>query len=191
MSLPPQLAAPIDEQDAAKIVAYFADVTPPPETWAMEFDVDPRTGEPHRGSDFQYGNIMLNWGLFMAAIADGALTLVGAEHVSEHELAIIAVSAALLLWQALKAAGTEELTDVETYVFCTLWQNRDKETKTVPKAGLLQEVNKMRTKYGHAPFSQKEVDNALSHLQDVKTIRESRNDSSRWWIREWVHVKYR
>ena len=65
------------------------------------------------------------------------------------------------------------------------------EDQTVPETILLPKVNEDRARYGHAPLSEKELADALGTLERMQCIKRSRNDPARWWLREWIRVKYR
>ena len=71
-----------------------------------------------------------------------------------------------------------------------MWMNCDEE-RTVENAILLSKVNQQRAEHAHAPVSETELTEALTTLERMRCIQRSRNDHTRWWLREWIRVKYR
>jgi hypothetical protein len=97
---------------------------------------------------------------------------------------------ALILWDRIWSLLRITITDKEACVVWIMWMNCG-EDRTVPEAILLPKVNEDRAQHGHAPLSEKELAEALATLEKMRCIQRSRGDHTRWWLREWVSVKYR
>jgi hypothetical protein len=52
-------------------------------------------------------------------------------------------------------------------------------------------VNEDRERHGHSPLSEKELTEVVATLERMRCIKRSRNDNTKWWLREWVRVEYR
>jgi hypothetical protein len=96
----------------------------------------------------------------------------------------------LILWDRLWSLLRIKITDKEACLVWIMWTNCG-EDQTVPEAILLPKVNEDRARHGHAPLSEKELADALATLERMRCIQRSRSDHARWWLREWIRVKYR
>jgi hypothetical protein len=97
---------------------------------------------------------------------------------------------ALILWDRLYSLLRIKIEEKEACVIWVMWMNCDQE-RTVEHAVLLPKVNENRNQYGHAPLSEQELSKALSTLERMRCIERLRDDHTRWWLREWIRVKYR
>jgi hypothetical protein len=136
------------------------------------------------GVSVKPGNVRLNMRQLVKCIASGVITIVGVV-----QLPWTAVFGALVIWDDLYAGTRIELSESDASVMWTLWLNRD-EDHTVAERGLLQKVNEERHKYGATELTQRELDDSLQRLSTLRSI-ERANDESRWWLREWVRVRYK
>ncbi len=97
---------------------------------------------------------------------------------------------ALILWDRLWSLLRIKITEKEACVIWVMWMNCDAD-QTVPEAILPVKVNEDRARHGHSPLSDKELAEAVATLERMRCIQRSRNDHTKWWLREWVRVKYR
>ena len=61
---------------------------------------------------------------------------------------------------------------------------------TVAKDEVLDAVTRERHRFGKPPLSEEEVGYALRDLCRMRCIEQSSRDPERWWLREWVRVKF-
>jgi hypothetical protein len=90
------------------------------------------------------------------------------------------------IWSLLKV----QISEVEAVLIWVMWMNCDEE-HVVAESILLEKVNAERTRHSRKPITQGEFEAALATLEKMKCIQHSRNDGSKWWLRERVSVKYR
>ena len=169
------------ELSAAEVVQEFADVTAPPEEWEL-IVMDP--GGRGGGSTRKPGNVILNLGKLVRAIASGTLAITGA-----MEAKWTLMVAALFTWNELWSSLSIEIGEDVACVAWALWISRD-DSNTVAKAEVSQAVTCERQRFGRQPLSAKEVEYALRDLVRMRCIKQSVNDPERWWLREWVNIKY-
>jgi hypothetical protein len=177
----------IDDSDllADRVVQQFADVTAP------YYEAEPMRlmtfgeGGIGGGSTTKPGNVMLNIGKLVRAIASGILTIAGATTAPW-----LLVIGALVTWDALWSCLNLKLTEEHACAVWVLWENRD-DNNTFPKSEVLGAVNRERTKFGMRPLSAMAIDRALDDLVKMRCIKQSASDPERWWLREWVQIKYR
>lgn len=169
---------------ADRVVQQFADVTAPyREPERFEF-MRLRPGGVGGGSTTKPGNVALNLGKLVRAIATGILTVAGAAATPW-----LLVIGALVTWDALWSCLNLKLTEDHACVVWALWKNRE-DNNTFPKSDTLDAVNRERAAFGNQPLSAMEVDRALSDLARMGCIEQSANDPQRWWLREWVRIRY-
>lgn len=174
----------LPDDSARMLVKHFAAIAPPDsELVASSSRVDMDAGGRGGGVSVKPGNVRLNMRQLVSAIASGVLTVVGAV-----QLPWTAVFGALVIWNNLFAASRVALSESDASVLWTLWLNRDDEN-TVAEAGLLGRVNEERRRHGRADLAQRDLDESLQRLSRLQSI-ERAADKSRWWLREWVSVKY-
>jgi hypothetical protein len=177
---------PTDEaaQLAADTVGHFADVTAPYwEAPPMEL-VTMRSGGHGGGTTTKPGNVVLNLRKLVRAIATGALTIAGTMAVPWT-----LIVGALVTWDNLWSCLKLKINDVQACVLWSLWQARDNHN-TIAKADVFEAVKRERQAAGAQPLSQREIDYALDDLVKMRCIKQSSSDPERWWLREWVKVKY-
>jgi hypothetical protein len=177
----------IDDADllAAQVVQRFADITAPyyePEPMRLMVLSEGGVGG---GSTTKPGNVVLNLRKLVRAIASGILTIAGA--TAAPWLLLIG---ALVTWDALWSCLSLKLTEDHACVVWTLWKNRD-DDNTFPKSGTVDAVNLERAAFGKQSLSAMEVNRTLDDLARMGCIKQSANDPQRWWLREWVRIKYR
>ena len=177
------IGEPMDEKSVAAIIGCFAVITPPEYRFVVRM-VRMNEGGRDGGDSLKPGNILLNMRQLVTAIAGGVLTVIGVV-----QMPWTAVFGALVLWDTLYAAAKSELSERDASVLWTLWLLRDSK-ETVADAGLLDAVNAERAKYGRNPITEQELLDALRRLVSIGSIKRSTQDKSRWWLREWVRVKY-
>jgi hypothetical protein len=177
---------PTDEarQLAAEAAGYFAVVKAPKSELPRSELSTIRPGGRGGGFTTKPGNVVLNLGKLVRAMATGALTIAGAMATPWTLLV-----GALVTWDSLWSCLKLEINDAQACVLWSLWQARD-DHKTVAKADVFEAVQRERVAVGASPLSQQEIDYALEDLVKVRCIRQSSKDPERWWLREWVRVKY-
>lgn len=177
----------IDDADllADQVVQRFADVTAPyyePPSFQL---IVLREGGVGGGSTTKPGNVVLNLGKLVRAIASGILTIAGAATAPW-----LLVIGALVTWDALWSCINLKLTEDHARVVWALWKNRD-DDDTFPKSDTVHAVNRERAAFGMRPLSTKEVNRVLDDLARMGCIKQSVNDPKRWRLREWVRIGYR
>lgn len=172
------------EQLAGQVVREFASLTAPywesPPMRLMTL----QPGGLGGGSTTKPGNVTLNLRKLVRAIGNGTLTIAGAM-VAPWTLLI----GALLTWDALWSCLRLEIGEDQACVAWVLWSMRDA-SNTVAKTEVFDAVTRERKRFGKQPLSTQEVDHALRELARMGCIKPSVNDPGRWWLREWVRVKY-
>lgn len=167
-----------------EVVHQFADITAPyweaPPSQLMTM----RRGGMGGGATTKPGNIRLNIGKLVRAIATGTLTIVGVMAVPWT-----LVIGALVTWDALWSCLKLDMSEDHACVVWTLWNGRD-DGDTIAKGDVLQAVNLERSRFGKQPLSPQEVDRVLDDLVRMRCVQQSKNDPNRWWLREWVSIKY-
>ena len=170
---------------ADRVVQRFADVTAPSCGPVVSQFMVLGEGGVGGGSTTKPGNVVLNLGKLLRAVASGILTVAGAAAVPW-----LLVIGALVTWDALWSCLNLKLTEDHACVVWALWKSRDV-NNTFPKSDVLDEVNRERAAFGKQPLSAMEVDRALADLARMGCIKQSANDPQRWWLREWVRINYR
>jgi hypothetical protein len=176
------------ERLADQVEAHYANVTPP----SVEVDIElpptemvtVRPGGRGGGVTTKPGNVVLNLRKLITAIASGALTIAGTAAVPW-----MLVVGALVTWDRLYSSAQLEINEVQACVAWSLWVSRDA-AGTLAKVEVFDVVNRERENFGQQPLSVKEVDYALQDLERMGCIQQSRSDPDRWWLREWVRVRY-
>lgn len=130
------------------------------------------------------GNVRLNIGDLIEAIASGVLTGVGAVQVPWT-----APFAALVVWRSLRRAAQVEISETEAAVLYTMWAHKDG-NREVPDAGLLEKCNSLLKKYGRPELSKELLSKSLNSLENIASIQRSPKRADMWWLREWVSVTY-
>tara|TARA_R110001592_G_C13149786_1_gene748072 strand:- start:1493 stop:2113 length:621 start_codon:yes stop_codon:yes gene_type:complete len=137
------------------------------------------------GRSTKPGNIRLNIGKLMEAIASGVLTTVGAV-----QLPFTAPFAALLVWCSLLRSTQVAITETEGCVLYVMWvyKNQDRD---IEKSTLLTLCNGLLEKYDKPLLTQGVLNESLSALQKIRAIETSPRSSAKWWLRERAQVSYR
>lgn len=171
-------------QLAAAAAGYFADIKAPKwEPPPMEM-VTMHSGGRGGAVTTKPGNIVLNLGKLVRAIAAGALTIAGTMATPWTLLV-----GGLVTWDSLYSCLKLEINETQACVLWSLWQIRD-DRHTVAKAEVFEAIQRERGAVDAPPLSQHEIDYALEELVKMRCIRQSSKDPERWWLREWVRVKY-
>lgn len=131
------------------------------------------------------GNLRINIGQVVIAVAGGTLTVMGAMSVP-WTLPL----AALVLWNEFYSKATVEIGEFDASVIWAMWLHRDHNV-TVDDAELLDLVNGERRKGGMQALLREQLDRSLRTLEKLKCIKRSKRNANRWWLREWVNVDYR
>lgn len=170
---------------AAEVTEQLADVTAPywepPPLRMVTLSEGGRGG----GTTTKPGNVVLNLRKLVVAIASGTLTITGA---MAAPWALIV--GALVTWDRLWSCLQLDISEVQACVLWSLWEARD-DRDTVASADVVDAVNQERTAFGRQPLSTQEVDDALDDLAKMGCIERFAGDSERWWLREWIRIKYR
>lgn len=137
------------------------------------------------GASTKPGNIRLNLGKLMEAVASSTLAA-----VSATQAPWTAPFAALVIWTSLWRAAEVPVSETEAGVLYVMWLHKN-EDRDVLDVGLLQKCNAMLHKYGRPPLSSQQLNQALRKLSKIGTIERSPRGPELWWLREWVRVAYR
>jgi hypothetical protein len=182
-------SAGVSKPDAATLGTNIFDnyiSTSPPEEKPLlvEFVVINRMGEGG-GKSTKPGNIRLNIGQFMEAVASGVLTGLGVA-----QMPLTAPLAALVIWCSLWRSSQVSISEMDAAVLYTMWAHKD-ERRDIANDGLLEKCNFLLTKYDKPEISQQTLNRSLKALEEIETIEKSPRNSDSWWLREWVRVSYR
>lgn len=173
----------VAEPDALAILDHFVTIQPPKTSFTIGLAIMPSGGRGG-GTSIKPGNVRMNIRKLVNAIASGVLTIVGVVQVPWT-----ALFGALVVWESLYSSVEVKLTETEASVLWTLWLLKD-DRFTVAKDGLLSNVNSERQRYGRSPMTHTELGDSLSSLVRIKSIKQSADDPTRWWLCEWVRVSY-
>lgn len=170
---------------AEEFLRAFVRIIPPEAAEPrMELIVMSRFGKDG-GRSTKPGNVRLNIGQLINSLASGVLTVAGV-----WTAPWLAPLAALVIWNDLYARATVELSKDHATVIWAMWLHADPR-RTVGDSDLLHLVNGERAKAGELPFDRIRLDEVLAGLAELRCIERSRQDTGRWWLREWVSVNYR
>ncbi len=136
------------------------------------------------GQSTKAGNIKLNIGKLMEAVASGVLTIVDAV-----QLPLTAPLAALVVWVSLRRTAQVSISETDASVLYTMWAYKNAD-RDVPNEGLLERCNALLAKYGRPQISAQMLQRSLKTLEQIDTIERSPRNSGMWWLREWVRVSY-
>jgi hypothetical protein len=178
--------AMFDQVYALEIVRHLATITPPmisveEEKWRY---IETKPVGLGGGISIKPGNVRLNIHALVSAVAKGAFTVVSVAH-----LPWMAPLGAMVLWDALYSTTKVPLSENDACVVWAMWLNCDGK-HTLPEAGALEMVNRERREHGQSHLSEAVFDDSINTLQRMKCIERWSSDPSRWWLREWVNVKY-
>lgn len=174
-----------DLQAATQIVNNMIRVIPPEEeTVILEFMTITEGGRGE-GRSVKLGNIILNIGKPVAAVAASGLAISASVAVPWT-----APFAAIVIWDAIWSNLKAELSEREAAIIWTMWLNCD-ENNCVSHAGLLDMVNLELTKHGRSAISPQELHDSLQILNRMKCIKRSKSDPLKWWLCEWVKVNFK
>ena len=82
-----------------------------------------------------------------------------------------------------------DISEDHACVVWAIWNDRD-ENNTMAKSDVFEAVNRERTRFGKPPLSPQDCDRALDDLVSMSCLKQSRNNPERWWLREWVSIRY-
>jgi hypothetical protein len=139
------------------------------------------------GQSTKAGNITLNVGKLVDALASGVLTTAGAAQLKPLSLSVLL--AALVIWNSLKRAAKVNISETEAAVLYTMWVHKNAENQ-VSEDGLLEKCNALLQKYQRPVLSKHMLTNSLKALERIRTIARSKRNPEMWWLREWVRVSY-
>jgi hypothetical protein len=170
---------------AEEVLNAFVRITPPQKEevvmkYMTMFD-DGRGG----GRSVKPGNIRLNMGALIEAVAGGALSAVGVVHFP-----FTASFAAIILWNSVWRAVKVDITENDAAVLYVMWTDRD-ENDEVTNENLLQRCNTHLEFVQRQPLSARDIAHSLDTLGKIQTIKRSRFRPENWWLREWIRVTYR
>lgn len=172
------------EELARKTVQHFVQVTSPRWEPPPMHLLTMSPGGLGGGSTTKPGNVTLNLRRLVVAVASGTLTMVGAT-MAPWTL----ILGALVTWDSLWSSLQLDLGEADASVAWALWKTCDGD-HTVAKGEVVAAVNYERGAFGKQPLSSQEIDFALGRLQRMQCIQEARTDTNRWWLREWVRIRY-
>lgn len=130
------------------------------------------------------GNVRYN----LRSLFKGSVTLalaVGAQHIAPFAIPLIALRA----FSDLTEATEVKLTETEAAIAWTMWQLANNDNIVDPSP-LLEHVNAHLSEFGRSRLTQNVLDSCLIRLERVDFIERSQDDPSKWWLRDWIQVKY-
>jgi hypothetical protein len=137
------------------------------------------------GRSRKLGNVRLNLRKLVEALATAGLSAVG---LAQAPWA--APLAALVLWSQLRSTTEVSVSEREAAVIWTMWAHRRTEDNTISDDQLFSLVNRELRESGRHEISREELDASLDILSRVGTVSTWKNDTTRWWLREWVSVSF-
>ncbi len=170
----------VAEETVRQFITVTAPVSEPPRMGYMTL----REGGIGGGSTTKPGNVVLNLANLVRAIAGGTLTITGAS-ASPWTLLI----GALVTWDSLWSCLRLHIGEHDACVAWALWVNRDAHN-TIAKADVIDAVAGERRAFGKQRLDSREIEDALRNLQKMRCIQQSGKNPDRWWLREWVAIKY-
>lgn len=170
--------------EASQLVDACVVITPPGEEVVIIKYLRIGAGGRDGGSSAKPGNVLLNLRKLVVAAASGVLTLSGG--VLAPWLYVVG---GLVIWDSLYSCLQIEVDETTAAVIWTLWKYADGEN-TIAKDGLLARVNAELKRHQGRAVSQEQLQQSLQKLERMSTIATSRTDLTRWWLREWVRVRY-
>jgi hypothetical protein len=177
-------ASILDDLSKAVLDSYVSTQPPEKPSSTIEFVVMGRMGTGG-GRSTKTGNIKLNIGKLLDAVAAGVIVAVDA---AKDPLTV--PLAALVIWNSLWRAAQVTISETEAGVLYTMWLNKSTE-HDVPDEGLLEKCNALLDKYDRPMLTKRRLREALKTLERIETIERSPRDPKKmWWLREWVRVSY-
>src|SRR5947209_7833672 len=140
---------------ATAIVENLADVEPPEAPPIVLHNIAMRSGGYGGARSTKPGNIRLNLGKFVSALASGVLTIVGVTSAPWT-----ALFAAIVLWDQLWSSLKVEVSQADAAVLWAMWTNRDKDHE-ITQDGLLEKVNLEISRVGHNRITQRQLNDSL------------------------------
>jgi len=137
------------------------------------------------GMSTKAGNIQLNLGKLMVALSKSTFTTIAVQKTPW-----LLPLGALIIWTELWATAKIDVSENDASVIFSMWIYKDSE-HTIEDSKVLSVVNKERAKYGQTLLSSSEISRSLKALESIGTIERSKEAPSKWWLREWVSIKYR
>lgn len=179
----------IQDQDAKALSAsvfekYISTRPPEAKRQLMEFIVIGSMGSGG-GKSTKAGNIKLNIGKLLEAVASGILTATGAA-----QLPVTVPLAALVIWCSLWRTAQVDISESDASVLYTMWVHKNAD-RDVLEEGLLEKCNSLLTKYERPSLSKASLRSSLKNLEKIEAIAASPRGTAIWWLREWVQVSYR
>jgi len=176
-------------QIAAEIVNNFTRITSPePPEHKMHMMTIRHFSGGFSGKSLKPGNIVLNMSKIMYAVTNGALAFSGAM-TGAISPRIACVLAGILLWKDLYSSAKVDLSEREALLLYTMWCEKDKDN-CVPKENLYVKTNEIATAFNGRELSESEFIDCLNKLCKISCITPLRSDESKWWLREWVRVRF-
>jgi hypothetical protein len=170
---------------AERLVDSFATLTPPEEEeqqWHMVIMETWRGG----ATSAKPGNLLLSFGELITSAA--AVTLYVPSAV---KMPWTIPFAALVIWGKIWSQVKVSLTPMDAAVIWTMWKSRDDKNVSPGGQELLVLVNKELRDNGYPELSPQMLDDHLETLRRIGCVKHSSPDYSKWWMCEWVRVKYR
>jgi len=129
------------------------------------------------------GNIQFNIRNFIKTITSSALSIQGALQ-TPWSLVLVAI----ILWDDLYSNAQIELTENEAVTIWVMWKYAS-EDRRIDENIILPSINKEMEEYNKS-MSKKELEFVLENLKNIQAIEKSKMEPSKWWLREWVSLKY-
>lgn len=171
---------------AVELIEKYAYISPPEkeDVGRIEF-ITFTPGGRGGGRSIKPGNVRLNMRKLMVAVAGGVLTVAGA--ISAPWTIPFA---AIMVWDGVWSAIGIDINERDAAVLWTLWKHRDA-NNYVSEDGLLIAVNEELSANGRPNISQAELDESLELLSKISCVERASSIKGKWWLKEWVKVKYR
>jgi hypothetical protein len=139
------------------------------------------------GKSAKAGNIRLNLNQLFGGLASGSLIFSG---VTGSIAPWALVAAAVAFWSSIRGITSVDVTENDIGVLWTLWKLRNSEgIVNESEQEILSATNIHLNKYGRNPIGVADVKAALNHLNEIRSIKPSKNGG--WFIVEWVSVNYK
>jgi hypothetical protein len=130
------------------------------------------------------GNIVLNLRKLIIAAANGTITV-----ISTMASPWLVLLGALVVWDSLWSCVVVRISEQHASVLWAMWVKRD-ERQTIAISDVPLSVNRERARFGRAPLADSDIALAIESLHRMRCIELFAPDPTRYWLREWVTLKY-
>jgi hypothetical protein len=173
---------------AKELIKSITRISPPEEeSRYIEFITAKSFSGAGGGKSTKPGNIRLNLNQLFGGLASGSLVFSG---VTGAIAPWALVAAAIAFWSSIRGITSINVTENDIGVLWTLWKLRNTEgIVNESEQEILSATNNHLEKYGRNSIGVADVNAALNHLKEIRSIKPASNGG--WFIVEWVRINYK